>query len=623
MNVHSTMERDKLVSTRFSLLNQAEIFLKERDYEHFSDIFAEIAEISSELGQEYVADEIIEQFPELRALLIGTNAPLEPEILDDSQIENQLDQAVSLISQRRTTAGIPLESGIVPIIVKSDREILNEILTENLPYLPENEIKLAVDTLVKIRSPPKRNALLKVFLIKNQKYATATSRLVENKLAEKKTWFIAASQKELKGKIGLFDPLQMIENMDSKDLKYLLDSYSNHSDLQLRKELLLKIYEYFQSTFEQQIDLKPKYKNILSYLGHFLFTEPNLSHYFEQFDIISKHEFNSIFADFCADNQIEVYDLFSKDQFPWDSYLAKKNGTNKTGLAMFLRGFESIEKFQDTIKQLNDAIEYCNFIYLVTTPLGVIRIGLNRLFRSVREIGAWVYIVDPIRRIIYGLIKGNDNFKINKEKEKQLRDSINFALRPLDPNKKLSKYRFERTFQFKPKTFLIFGLNKHSYKHTYLEFIEHDRTNLQYLLLLHRENGITINFFKWIPESLDPDLISGFISALDSFGNNFGETKGLQEIQYSGFTISFAQGQFMKACLFLKETPSPRLKELLYFLVYRWESLFEEEMKSFKGSLNPFINRKQEIIHLLNRVFLRDLAHLDEDEVVFLFPLPF
>ncbi|NVM31291.1 MAG: hypothetical protein HWN65_20805 [Candidatus Helarchaeota archaeon] len=538
-----------------------------------------------------------------------------PSILSSTQPD-------SLIAQRRTEHGTPLESGIIPTIVKNEREILFEILTEKLPYMTDREKEIAIENLLKLPPGAKRNAFLKVFLIKHKKYAKLDPILVKNQLDEKITWFIENSSKNLKGTIGFFDPFQLIENMSFKDVKYLLDKLNRTDESNLIEELILKFYEGIQSRFNNSSELGNKFGNPINYLIDFLYSDPNFMQYFEKCDVISKHELMDIFADFCADKQINVHDLSTADRFPWDLYLSKKNATNKSGIAVFLRGHEILDNYQEAIEKLNSGAEYCNWIFFITTPLGVLEIGLDKLIQDMEEIGAWVYIVDRLRGIIYGLLKGDDSSKKMRKKENELKNNLNFPLRRLDPQKQFSKYIFDKKFQYKPKNYRIFGVNEYFYRDLDLEFIERDRNNLQYLLFLHKTKGMSLNFVKWATKSLDPDLISGLISAIDSFGSTFKESKGLQEIQYGGFNITFVEGKYIKACLFLKETPSPRLKELLVFAVTRWESLFEKEIKNFSGSLQPFTKKSPEADRLLNQIFLGDYPRFKVDDVIRILPLP-
>ena len=83
----------------------------------------------------------------------------------------------ALIAQRRTEQGTTLTSGIVPTVVKDEREVLVDILTEKLPLIPHWEKEEAIEKILARPSGPQREAWLKVFLIKNKKYAKPSNYL--------------------------------------------------------------------------------------------------------------------------------------------------------------------------------------------------------------------------------------------------------------------------------------------------------------------------------------------------------------------------------------------------------------------------------------------------------------
>ncbi len=616
------LNKNKVILRKESIFEQAESFLNEGDYQLFLEIITQVTEGSLYLGDGRFANNLIDDLPEICSLIIQANAPLEPEVFSSSTSEAAATGVSSLIIERRISHGIPLDSGIVPTIVKNDWEILFEFLDEKLPYMTDSQKQTAVEEFLKVPPGAKRNLLLKVFLIKNKKYSRLDPTLIQDKIDEKIAWFIENSQAALKGTVSLFDPFQLIEEMGLQDLKYLINRLNPDSEAEFEQELILEIYEAIQSKFATTPEEQRPFENPIDYLWHFILVDHNMYRYFERFDFISKYEFRDIFADFCADYQINAYDLLTEDKYSWDLYLTKKTSNQRNAIAVLLRGFEAAEKFQDAIENLKEATKYCTWIYLITTPLGVLNIGLDKLLSTAEEIGAWVYIVDPTRGIIYGLLKGKNSPNILTEREKELVNTLKFPLRPLDPQKQYSKYFFDKSFRFKPHKFMLFGRNPYLYKAIELDYIERDRNNLQYLLIFHKEKGVSLNFIEWVPESLDPDLVSGLISAMENFGNSFGEMKSLQEIQYSGFTITFAEGESIKACLFLKEKPSPRLKELLKFAVNRWESLFRTEIEHFRGSLNPFKEKNAESISLLNQIFLGMTQEYNLEPVIPMLPLP-
>jgi len=227
-----------------------------------------------------------------------------------------------------------------------------------------------------------------------------------------------------------------------------------------------------------------------------------------------------------------------------------------------------------------------------------------KLLNDMEEMGVWVYIVDPLCGVIYSLLKGRNSSKKVKQKEEELINILKYPIRGFDSRKKYCKYILDEKFQWKSKNYVIFGLNEYFYRKIDLESIINDSQNLQYLLFIHKDAGMSLDSIEWTAESLDQDLISGFVSAIDSFGSSFSDSKGLQEIRYRGFVISFAEGSYVKACLFLRDKPSTRLKELLVFALKKWEALFEEEIKNFKGKLQSFSQKHAKSIRMLNQIFL-------------------
>ncbi len=229
---------------------------------------------------------------------------------------------------------------------------------------------------------------------------------------------------------------------------------------------------------------------------------------------------------------------------------------------------------------------------------------MNRLLNDIDAIDAWLYIIDPFHSVIYSVTKGRDTSNIEKEKERELKRSLKFPLRPLDTEQEFSKYTFDKKFQDKPKNYMIFGKTTYPIKPVSLELIDEDLLNLQYLLFIHKGKGMRFFSQNWTTEALDTDLISGLISAIDTFGKSFSRAKGLKEIVYGGFTMYFAEGNYVKCCLFLKKPPSPRLKELLTFALGQWESRFKNDIINFNGNVTPFTKKNSESIQLLNEIFL-------------------
>ena len=585
------IERKKLIAKRTELLKQAKTSLKKSDYEASSKLFVEIAEISCYLGEENLENNFYNRSQETHTLLIFPDTPLEPEVLSNSQSE---------------PLSLPPDAPLEPeVLSKSQSEILS--LPPDAPLEPEVLSKSQSEILSLPPDAPLEpevlsNSQSETFPHKN--YAKLDSEILSDKLNEKIEWFIKNSINDLKGNLGFFDPFQLIENISFRDIKYLLSKMNIAMESNSVEEMILAFYEEIQAIFQNADDIRRKFDNPINYLGHFLYSDPKIAQYFEKFDFISKQELIEIFIDFCADTGINVYSISLNSSFPWDLYLTKKEKTNKNGIAVIVKGSEILGLYPKIIEKLRRGTECCNWSFLVTTPIGVLKVGLEKFINDMEELGAWVYIIDRFRGIIYSFLKGIDYSGKAKQKEMELLSTISFPLRNLASKKHFSQYFVDDEFEYKSKKYILFGQNDYPNNGLYLDFIEKDKKNLQYLLFIHKSKGTSLFSMEWAKQSLDPDLISGLISAIDNFGSSFKDFESLKEIQYGGFTITFAEGKFIKTCLFLKENPSLRLKELLVYATKRWESLFENEIKNFSGSLDPFIERNAQSFQFLNDIFL-------------------
>ncbi|NVM27780.1 MAG: hypothetical protein HWN65_02970 [Candidatus Helarchaeota archaeon] len=78
----SKKEMEKIRKEREELFAQAEVFLAEEDYDILPDLFFQIAEISRKLGEDAIAEDFIKRSEDIRALILSTDAPLEPDIID-------------------------------------------------------------------------------------------------------------------------------------------------------------------------------------------------------------------------------------------------------------------------------------------------------------------------------------------------------------------------------------------------------------------------------------------------------------------------------------------------------------------------------------------------------------
>ena len=91
---------------------------------------------------------------------------------------------------------------------------------------------------------------------------------------------------------------------------------------------------------------------------------------------------------------------------------------------------------------------------------------------------------------------------------------------------------------------------------------------------------------------INKELVSGFLSAMDSFVSEIGGSGDMDEISYKGFSIHAVYGKWVKSALILSEPASKSLKERLEYFGKDFEERYTEEIKIFletgnTGYFNP------------------------------------
>lgn len=115
-----------------------------------------------------------------------------------------------------------------------------------------------------------------------------------------------------------------------------------------------------------------------------------------------------------------------------------------------------------------------------------------------------------------------------------------------------------------------------------------DAINLEHLLVLYKGMGACI-FFKSVgSEKIDPDLISGFISAVSSFGQEIESQKSLNEMKYGDKTLLLSDGEYVRVAIVLNKKASLPLRRNLKTFVERFEERYADALPDWAGQLKLF-----------------------------------
>ncbi|MEJ2296456.1 MAG: hypothetical protein P8Y23_17025, partial [Candidatus Lokiarchaeota archaeon] len=149
-------------------------------------------------------------------------------------------------------------------------------------------------------------------------------------------------------------------------------------------------------------DLQTKFDDPLTYIGYTLIKDPNIKKNLSDLDFIVKQDLVEVFADFCADSGTIVYNTNLTSLEPeMDMYLVNK----KTEAVYAMTGLDiNANSYSDVKSLIGEAKKVANWTTFVTTPIGALKIGVRKLVFEMNKLNCWLYIVDPSRRLIFGVL---------------------------------------------------------------------------------------------------------------------------------------------------------------------------------------------------------------------------
>ncbi|MGV9172667.1 MAG: hypothetical protein ACOC44_11075 [Promethearchaeia archaeon] len=355
--------------------------------------------------------------------------------------------------------------------------------------------------------------------------------------------------------------------------------------------------------------LRKEYLNSLNYLGYMLIDDEKIRHYVESLDFFAKQELIDAFSDFCADLGISVYGLPEENEYDLDLYLIRRTPLLRTESTIVRTGAElSEEAYERSLEILENAAEIGTWLVYVTTPLGVARIGFDKIIEDMENLNAWLYVIQPYHKRILGITKGGKM----KEYDTDIRDSFIERL-PSEPIRapskviEISKYQFDEGDSYKTKNFQMFEIVSEEQCDNLMGNVAVEpkyRSIFRNFLLINQENGIPIISYSSPLEEIDDVLISGFLTAMDNFVSEVGGATALEEINYKGFFVQAAYGELVKVALFLNESADQILKERIDYFIKYFERKYREQIKRFNNTGNTSVFNNDRIIRDAKRILL-------------------
>ncbi|MFW9874658.1 MAG: hypothetical protein ACFFG0_16245 [Candidatus Thorarchaeota archaeon] len=276
---------------------------------------------------------------------------------------------------------------------------------------------------------------------------------------------IEAIRQENENKYGIICLNCLIVRTRFKEIKDFIETHSIKvpKDKELTKlDYLDYIGVHFYNKYSEIKELQQVFPTCLAFIAVMLFKDEKIKRYLSRFDFIAKHELIDVFADFCADLGIDVYDTsaINEKKYKCDLYLIKKKPMLRTEAVFVRTGSEMTEEeYKNTFYLLNESSKVAIWTVFVTTPKGVYNIGLERLISDMEKLNVWFYVVDPIHQRVLGITKG----KKSKDYDTEIRDQYIKKL-PREPIRaqsrltKISSYEFSESDSYNPKKFVMYEI---------------------------------------------------------------------------------------------------------------------------------------------------------------------
>ena len=112
---------------------------------------------------------------------------------------------------------------------------------------------------------------------------------------------------------------------------------------------------------------------------------------------------------------------------------------------------------------------------------------------------------------------------------------------------------------------------------------------ISYLLILDKKSGISFFEKNFGDLHINPDLVGGFLHALQSFGTELSEAEtSMKTLTYENYQFQIETGSYVRIALILRGTPNDFVRAGLQEFLKQFEKNFEEDVKTFTGNIQAF-----------------------------------
>ncbi len=121
---------------------------------------------------------------------------------------------------------------------------------------------------------------------------------------------------------------------------------------------------------------------------------------------------------------------------------------------------------------------------------------------------------------------------------------------------------------------------------------EYFKENLLALLIMSKESGKVL-YSHISDELIDPDLIGGFLTAIQDFGNElFSKESPIKELCYKDFKIKIEDGKYTRVVMVLLDNPNELFKksisEKMRDFLFSFELIYRNKLQKWNGRIDGF-----------------------------------
>jgi PKD repeat protein len=113
---------------------------------------------------------------------------------------------------------------------------------------------------------------------------------------------------------------------------------------------------------------------------------------------------------------------------------------------------------------------------------------------------------------------------------------------------------------------------------------------LKHLIVFHRNTSLCLMYVPFDPlKKIDPQLISGFLSAITSFGGTFDAKAKLRVLDYQGFKILMEETEHCRHALMVEGEANDQIDDIFSQFIFEFENKYANEIASFRGDVTPYV----------------------------------